>query len=213
MGVPFFWLSLCIPPEHSPGVAARFATAVAASPVSASARQVLDRWSEAPRSLSPEHVPDPVRPGFWMESEGTVEFEELFRSEALSAFGQGFIRTGAEANSWGIELSAKNGGLLITDRIPAAAALHYGLGAEQAARLPGHFGALFVDPSEVGPLRPAVEAILERPSLEMIARARSWLDRGNNESVRPEALFSFIPRALRTAQARREGWLLLTARG
>ena len=87
------------------------------------------------------------------------------------------------------------------------------MGAEQAARLPGHFGALFVAPSDVGGLLPALEAVLERPSPEMCARARRWLKRGNNDSVRPEELFSFIPRALRTAQARREGVLLLTARG
>jgi hypothetical protein len=91
--------------------------------------------------------------------------------------------------------------------------LHYGLGAERAARLPGHFGALFVAPSDVGPLLRALDAVLERPSPEMLTRARSWLNRGNNDDVRPEALFSFIPRALQTAQARREGLLLLTARG
>jgi hypothetical protein len=213
MGVTFFWLSVCIPAEHSSGVASRFAAAVAASPVSPTARQVLDRWRQAPSSLSPEAVPDPARPGFWTDPEGTEEFEELFRPEALSAFGQGFIKTGAEANGWGIELNAENGGLIITDRIPAAAALHYGLGAEQAARLPGHFGALFVGPSDVGELLPALDAVLERPSPEMLARARSWLKRGNNDRVRPEALFSFIPRALRIAHARREGLLLLTAKG
>jgi hypothetical protein len=213
MGVFFFWLSVSIPPEHATAVAAHFLEALTASPVSQSARRVLERWREAPSSLSPEYVPDPARPGFWTESEGTVEFEELFRPEALSVFGQGFIRTGAEANSWGIELNAEKGALIITDRIPAAAALHYGLGAERAARLPGHFGALFVAPSDVGQLLPALDAVLEHPSSEMLARARSWLKRGNNERVRPEALFSFIPRALRTAQARREGLLLLTARG
>ncbi len=129
------------------------------------------------------------------------------------------IRAGIHQNGRGSERLGhrvqrrENGGLIITDRIPAAAALHYGLGAEQAARLPGHFGALFVAPSDVGQLLPVLEAVLERPSPEMLARARSWLKRGNNESVHPEALFSFIPRALRTAQARREGVLLLTVRG
>ncbi|WNG14562.1 hypothetical protein [Cystobacter fuscus] len=213
MGVTFFWLSLCIPPEHSSGVASRFAAAVAASPVSPTARQVLDRWRKTPSSLSPKAVPDPAHPGYWTESEGTEEFEELFRPEALNAFGQGFIRTGAEANGWGIEFNAENGGLIITDRIPAAAALYYGLGAEQAACLPGHFGAFFVAPSNISELLPALDAVLERPSPEMLARAQSWLKRGNNERVRPEALFSFVPRALRTAQVRREGVLLLTAKG
>ena len=213
MGVTFFWLSVCIPPEHSSGVASSFAAAVAASPVSPTARQVLDRWRAAPSSLSPEAIPDPARPGFWTYPEGTEAFEELFRPEALSAFGQGFIRTGAEANGWGIQFNADNCNLIITDRIPAAAALYFGLGAEQSARLPGHFGALFVAPSEVGGLLPALDAVLERPSPERLARARRWLKCGNNHSVRPEALFSFIPRALRTAQARREGMLLLTARG
>lgn len=146
MGVTFFWLAVCIPPEHSSGVASSFAAAVAASPVSPTARQVLDRWREAPGSLSPESIPDPARPGFRTYPEGTEEFEGLFRPEALSAFGQGFIRTGVEANGWGIQLDADNGGLIITDRIPAAAALYFGLGAEQAARLPGHFGALFISP-------------------------------------------------------------------
>ncbi|MFY0567752.1 hypothetical protein ACN28E_28535 [Archangium lansingense] len=213
MGVTFFWLSLTIPPEQAPSVAAHFAEAVTASPVSQRARRVLDRWREAPSSLSPELVPEPAHPGTWTDSEGAVDFEELFRPEALSAFGQGFIRTGAEANAWGLKLTAENAGLVITDRIPAAAALHFGLGAELAARLPGHFGALFVAPSDVGQLLPALDAVLERPSPEMLARARCWLNRGNNERVRPEDLFSFIPRALRTAQARREGLLLLTARG
>ncbi|PTL74932.1 hypothetical protein [Vitiosangium sp. GDMCC 1.1324] len=212
MGVTFFWLSVCIPPEHSSAVASSFAAAVDASPVSPTARQVLDRWREAPSSLSPEAIPDPARPGFWTYPEGTEEFEELFRPEALSAFGQGFIRTGAEANGWGIQLGADNGSLIITNRIPAAAALYFGLGAEQAARLPGHFGALFVAPSDVGGLLPALDAVLERPSPEMLARARRWLG-GNNTRVRPEALFSFIPHALRTAQARKEGVLLLTAKG
>jgi hypothetical protein len=89
MGVSFFWLSLTIPPEQASSVAAHFAEAVTASPVSQSARRVLDRWREAPSSLSPELVPDPARPGTWAESEGAVDFEELFRPEALSAFGQG----------------------------------------------------------------------------------------------------------------------------
>jgi hypothetical protein len=213
MGVTFFWLSVRIPPEHASGVASSFAAAVAASPVSPTARQVLDRWREAPSSLSPEAIPDPARPGFWTYPEGTEEFEELFRPEALSAFGQGFIRTGAEANDWGIEFNADHGSLIITDRIPAAAALYFGLGAEQAARIPGHFGALFIAPSDVGELLPALDAVLESPSPEMLARARRWLKRGNNDRVRPEALFSFVPRALRTAQARREGLLLLTAKG
>jgi hypothetical protein len=213
MGVTFFWLSVCIPPEHSSGVASSFAAAVAASPVSPTARQILDRWREAPSSLSPEAIPDPARLGFWTYPEGTEEFEELFRPEALSAFGQGFIKTGAEANGWGIQLDADNGSLIITDRIPATTALYFGLGAEQAARLPGHFGALFVAPSDVGGLLPALDAVLGHPSPEMFARARRWLKRGNNNRVRPEALFSFIPRALRTAQARREGVLLLTAKG
>lgn len=212
MGVTFFWLSVCIPPEHASGVASSFAAAVAASPVSPTARQTLDRWREAPDSLSPEAIPDPARPGFWTYPAGTEAFEELFRSEALSAFGQGFIKTGPEANGSGIQLGADNGSLIITHRIPAAAALYFGLGAEQAARLPGHFGALFVAPSDVGGLLPALEAVLERPSPEMLTRAQRWLG-GNNTRVRPEALFSFIPRALRTAQARREGVLLLTAKG
>jgi hypothetical protein len=213
MGVPFFWLSVCIPPEHSSEVASSFAAAVAASPVSPSARQVLERWREAPGSLSPEAVPDPAHPGFWTFPEGTEEFEELFRPDALSAFGQGFIRTGPEANGWGIQLDEDNGSLLITDRVPAAAGLYFGLGAEQAARLPGHFGALFVAPSEVRGLLPALEAVLECPSPEMLARARRWLRGGNNTRVRPEEVFSFIPSALRQAEARKEGVLVLTARG
>ncbi|PTL76634.1 hypothetical protein [Vitiosangium sp. GDMCC 1.1324] len=213
MGVTFFWLSLSIPLEHASNVAAHFAEAVTASPVSQSARRVLDRWREAPSSLSPESVPDPARPGFWMKSEGTVDFEELFRPEALSAFGQGFIRTGAEANDWGIEPTAENASLVITDRIPAAAALYFGLGAERAARMPGHFGALFAAPADVGQLLPVLDAVLERPSPEMLARARRWLARGNNQDLRPEELFAFIPRALRTAHTRGEGLLLLTARG
>jgi hypothetical protein len=212
MGVTFFWLSLRIPPEHASGVAARFAEAVTASPVSPTARRVLERWREAPSSLSPESVPDPSRPGFWMDSEGAEDFEELFRPEALSAFGQGFIRTGAEANEWGIEPTAENAGLVITNRIPAAAALYFGLGAERAARLPGHFGALFVAPSDVGQLLPALDAVLERPSPEMLTRARRWLG-GNNQDLRPEELFAFIPRSLRAAHTRGEGLLLLTARG
>jgi len=213
MGVRFFWLSVCIPPEHSSGVASSFAAAVAASPVSPTERQVLDGWRKAPGSLSPESIPDPAHPGSWTYPEGTEEFEELFRPEALSAFGQGFIKTGAEANAWGIQLGADNGRLLMTDRIPAAAALYFGLGAEQAARLPGHFGALFVAPSDVGGHLPALDAVLEHPSPEMLARARRWLNGGNNTRVRPEALFSFIPSALRIAQARREGLLLLTVKG
>ena len=213
MGVTFFWLSLSIPPEHASNVAAHFAEAVTASPMSQSARRVLERWREAPSSLSPELVPDPARPGTWTDSEGAVDFEELFRPDALSAFGQVFIRTGAKANDWGIEPTAENAGLVITDRLPAAAALYFGLGAERSACLPGHFGALFVAPSDVGQLLPALDTLLERPSPEMLARARRWLNRGNNERVRPEELFAFIPRALRTARARREGLLLLTARG
>jgi hypothetical protein len=89
----------------------------------------------------------------------------------------------------------------ITDRIPATAALYFGLGAERAARLPGHFGVLFVAPGDVGQLLPALDAV------------RRGLARGNNERVRPEALFAFIPHTLRTAHARNEGLLLLTARG
>ncbi|HYO57401.1 hypothetical protein [Archangium sp.] len=120
---------------------------------------------------------------------------------------------GAEAEKWGIEPTAENADIIVTDRIPAAAALYFGLGAERAARLPGHFGAFFVAPSEVGQVLPPLEAVLERPSPEMPTRARRWLDRGNSEYTRPEELFAFIPRALRTAHARREGLLLLTARG
>lgn len=212
MGVTFFWLSVCIPPEHSSEVASSFDAAVAASPVSPTARQILDRWREAPSSLSPESIPDPARPGFWTLPEGTEEFEELFRPEALSALGQGFIKTGTEAHGWGIQLDANNGSLIITNRIPAAAALYFGLGPEQAALLPGHFGALFVSPSDVGGLLPALDSVLGRPSPEMLSRARRWLG-GNNTRVRPEALFSFIPSALRMAQARKEGVLLLTAKG
>jgi hypothetical protein len=215
MGATFLWLTLRIPLEHTTGVASRFAEAVTASPVSPTARRVLERWHEAPSSLSPEFVPDPapVHPGGLMESEGTKEFEELFRPEALSALGQGFFRRGAEAESWGIEFTADNESVVVTDRIPAAAALYFGLGAERAARMPGHFGALFVAPSEVDQVLPLLETVLERPSPEMLTRARRWLDRGNNDFVRPEALFAFIPRALRAARARREGLLLLTARG
>ena len=91
--------------------------------------------------------------------------------------------------------------------------MYFGLGAERAARLPGHFGALFVAPSDVGQLLPALDAVLERSSPEMLARARRWLSRGNNQDLRPEELFAFIPRALRTALARNEGLLVLTARG
>lgn len=145
--------------------------------------------------------------------EGTEEFEELFRPEALSALGQGFIKTGDAANGWGIQLGPNNGSLLLTDRVPAAAALFFGLGAEQAARLPGHFGALFAAPSEVGELLPELDALLEHPSPQMLTRARRWLKGGNNTSVHPKDVFSFIPSALRTAQARSEGMLLLTARG
>ncbi|HEX8434522.1 hypothetical protein [Archangium sp.] len=213
MGVTFFWLSVCIPPEHSSEVASSFAAAVAASPVSPYARQLLDRWRETPSSLSPEAIPDPASPGFWTFPEGTEEFEELFRPEALSAFGQGFIRTGTEAHGWGIQLDEDNGNLMITDRVPAPAALYFGLGAEKAAHLPGHFGALFVAPSDVGGLLPALEAVLERPSPEMLARARRWLRGGNNTRVRPEEVFDFIPHALRKAEARKEGVLVLTARG
>ena len=64
------------------------------------ARRVLERWHEAPSSLSPEFVPDPAHPGALMESEGTKDFEELFRPEALSALGQGFFMRGAEAEKW-----------------------------------------------------------------------------------------------------------------
>jgi len=67
--------------------------------------------------------------------------------------------------------------------------------------------------SDVGQVLPLVEAVLERPTSEMLTRARRWLDRGNNEDTQPEELSAFIPRALRTAHARREGLLLLTARG
>lgn len=212
MGVTFFWLSVCIPPAHASEVAASFAAAVAASPVSPAARQVLDRWREAPGSLSPEVVPDPARPGFWMFPEGTEEFEALFRPDALSAFGQGFIRTGTAANGWGIQLDEDHGTVMITDRVPAPAALYFGLGPAQAARLPGHFGALFVAPSDVSGLLPALEAVLERPSPEMLARARRWL-RGSNTTLVPEELFSFLPHALRKAEARKEGVLVLIARG
>jgi hypothetical protein len=148
-----------------------------------------------------------------MESQGTVDFEELFRPEALSALGQGFFMRGAEAEKWGIEFTADNASVVVTDRIPAAAALYFGLGAERAAQMPGHFGALFVAPSDVGQVLPPLEAVFERPSREMLSRARRWLDRGNNDDVRPEELFAFIPRALRTARTRHEGLLLLTARG
>jgi hypothetical protein len=148
-----------------------------------------------------------------MDAQGTVTFEELFRPEALSALGQGFFMRGAEAEKWGIEPTAANASLVRTDRIPSAAALYFGLGAERAAQLPGHFGALFVAPTDVDQVLPPLETVLERPSPEMLTRARRWLDRGNNARVRPEDLFAFIPRALRTAHAGREGLLLLTARG
>ncbi|ATB34073.1 hypothetical protein [Melittangium boletus] len=68
--------------------------------------------------------------------------------------------------------------------------------------------------SDIGQVLPLVEAVLERPTQEMLTRARRWLERGNNnEDTQPEELFAFIPRTLRTAHARREGLLLLTARG
>ncbi|PTL75429.1 hypothetical protein DAT35_54930 [Vitiosangium sp. GDMCC 1.1324] len=145
--------------------------------------------------------------------EGTEEFEELFRPEALSTFGQEFIQTGEKANLWGIEPTAENTSLVISDRIPAAAALYFGLGAKRAARMPGHFGALFAAPSDVGQLLSALEAVLEGPSPAMLVRTRRWLNRGNNQSISPEEVFAFIPSALRTAQARNEGLLVLTARG
>ncbi|WNG43898.1 hypothetical protein F0U60_07170 [Archangium minus] len=213
MGVTFFWLSLRIPFKIASGVAARFAEAVTASPVSPAARRVLERWRETPNSLSPEFVPNPARPDVWMESEGTVDFEELFRPEALSALGQGLLMRGTEAKKWGIEPTEENSGIIVTDRIPAAAALYFGLGAERAAQLPGHFGAFFVAPSDVGQVLPLLEAVLARPTPEMLSRARRWLDRGNNEYTQPEELFDFIPRALRTAHARHEGLLLLTTKG
>ncbi len=212
MGVSFFWLALSIPPEHASSVAAHFTEAVTASPVSSQVRQVFDSWREAPNSLSPEFRPDPARPGTWTDSKGARDFEELFRPEALNALGQKFIRTGAEANDWGIVPTAENASLIITDRIPAAAALYFGLGAERSARLPGHFGALFVAPNDVGQHLHSLEEVLDRPSLEMLARARCWLDRGNNQELHPEELFAFIPHALRKVQTRGEGLLLLTAR-
>ncbi len=215
MGVTFLWLSLRIPPEFVSKVSARFAEAVTASPMSATARRVLERWREEPHSLSPEHVPDPapIYPGALMESEGTVDFEELFRPEALSTFGQGVFMRGGEAEKWGIEPSEENAGVVVTDRIPASAALYFGLGAERVARMPGHFGALLVAPGDVGQVLPVVEELLQRPSQEMLARARRWLDRGNNDSTQPEELFAFIPRALRAAHAQREGVLVLTVWG
>jgi len=202
-----------IPQEHVSDVAALFAQAVTASAMPPTAHRVLNRWREDSSSLSPEHVPDPERPGYWMHAEGRVDFEELFRPEALDALGQGFIRTGVEANPWGIEVTEENTDLVIGDRIPVAAALYFGLGAERAARMPGHFGALFVAPGDIGRVLPALESVLEGPSPEMLARTRRWLDRGNNQSTPPEELFAFIPRALRTARARNEGLLVLTARG
>ena len=214
MGVTFLWLALRIPPEFTSRVAARFAEAVTASPVSAIARRVLKRWREEPHSLSPECVPDPapMYPGGLMESEGTVDFEELFRPEALIELGQGFFMIGGEGMEWGIEPPHDSTSVVLTDRIPASAALFFGLGAERAARLPGHFGAFFVAPGDVGQVLPVAEEVLERPSQEMLARARRWLDRGNNEFTQPEDLFAFIPRALRIAHAQREGLLVLTAR-
>jgi len=104
-------------------------------------------------------------------------------------------------------------GVLIADRTPAAAALYFGLGPDRAERLPGHFGALFAAPGDVGPLLRTVTAVTDHPSSEMLERAQSWLARGNNQSTDPEELFAFIPRALRMAQARNEGLLVLTARG
>ncbi|WNG18454.1 hypothetical protein [Cystobacter fuscus] len=213
MGVSFFWLSLRIPPELTTRVATRFAEAVAASPVSPTAQRVLERWRESPDSLIPEFVPDPARPGALTHAEGTVDFEELFRPEALSGFGREFFLRGVAPEEWGIELDWERASIIITDRIPAAAALYFGLGAERVARLPGHFGALFVAPSDVGQVLPLVDSVIETPSPEMLTRARRWLDRGNNEFTQPEGLFAFIPRALRTAHARHEGLLLLTARG
>ncbi|MFY0578240.1 hypothetical protein ACN28S_31520 [Cystobacter fuscus] len=142
-----------------------------------------------------------------------MDFEELFRPEALSEFGREFFLRGVAPEEWGIELDWERASIIITDRIPAAAALYFGLGAEQVARLPGHFGALFVAPSDVGQVLPLVDSVIETPSPEMLTRARRWLDRGNNEFTLPEELFAFIPRALRTAHARHEGLLLLTARG
>ncbi|QSQ26444.1 hypothetical protein JY651_16585 [Pyxidicoccus parkwayensis] len=213
MGVTFLWLSVGIPSERVDEVASRFAEAVAASPVSPAARRVLERWREDPDSLSPEHVPDPTRPGALMESEGVVDFEELFRPKSLIELGQGFFMKGAETQSLGIEATAENAGVFVNDRVPASAALYFGLGAERAARLPGHFGALFVVPGEVAQVLASVEALLGQPSEEMRARAWRWLGRGNNDFSRLDELFEFIPRALRTAHARGEGMLLLTTRG
>jgi len=112
---------------------------------------------------------------------------------------------GAKANLWGIEPTAENTSLVISDRIPAAAALYFGLGAKRAARMPGHFGALFAAPSDVGQLLSALESVLEGPSPEMLARTRRWLNRGNNQSISPEELFAFLPSALRIAQAGMKG--------
>jgi hypothetical protein len=99
MGVSFLWLSLRIPHELTSRVATRFAEAVAASPMSPTAQRVLERWRESPLSLIPEFVPDPARPGALTHAEGTVEFEELFRSEALSGFGQEFFMRGVAPGS------------------------------------------------------------------------------------------------------------------
>ncbi|WP_434385681.1 hypothetical protein [Melittangium boletus] len=211
MGATFLWLSLPIPPAYVADLSARFNEAVTASPVSPTARWVLERWREAPHSLIPEFVPDPTRPGALTDAEGAEEFEELFRPEALSEFGQGIIRLGGEAEAWDFEFTEQN--VVVTDRIPASAALYFGLGEERAARIPGHFGALFVTPGEVGQVLSRVEGLFEKPTLEMRMRARRWLDRGNNDFTHPEELFAFIPRALRTSHARHEGLLLLTARG
>jgi hypothetical protein len=213
MGVSFLWLSLCIPPKHVPAAAARFSEAVTASPVRATARRVLARWRKTPSSLCPELVPDPDDADAWKRTKDSETFDEIFRPAGMRALGEGLFMTGAEYKEWGIEPTEENASVLIADRTPAAAALYFGLGPDRAERLPGHFGALFAAPSDVGERLRAVTALLDHPSSEMLECAQSWLARGNNQSTNPEDLFAFIPRALRMAQARNEGLLVLTARG
>lgn len=213
MSVSFLWLSLCIPSKHVPAAAARFAEAVAASPVPAKGRRVLNRWRKNPSSLCPDLVPDPDYAGAWMHTKDSETFEALFRPAGVRALGQGLFMTGAEYKEWGIEPTEENATALIADRIPAASALHFGLGPDRAERLPSHFGALFAAPLDLGQLLRTVTDVLDHPSSEMLERAQVWLARGNNDSIKPEELFTFIPRALRMAQARNEGLVVLTTWG
>ncbi|MBD2075899.1 hypothetical protein H6F86_18920 [Phormidium sp. FACHB-592] len=109
----------------------------------------------------------------------------------------------------GDELEEATLALKITDRESATMILWVGLGYEQASRLPGYFGNMFVPPKDVADVLQTVEQILgELNSAEFDKRAGTVHALGYYKNF-PQTLLSLLLSSLRTALHEGNGLLAL----